>query len=396
MGACQSIRTMKSLRTTVQGLLLCFCSIIVMDANPGVSDCCHEKKVGDKVYTLITASNETSKFGCDEACIYRNKIKPGSRFCFAKGNLKSKCQRKTNCKCGVKKKGTRIIDGQEAEVNEYPWLARVLSRWNAKGQVWFEPCGGSLIASRWVLTASHCIPFPGIPDAENGTVIVILGSHDINNNPVPGVKDMSKSVYASDWFLHPYFNKFFPNDNDIALVYLESPVDINIYTPVCLPYTKLDLEITGRTAWLAGWGANSSYKDDPNDPEADWQFTEPESLMEKQLMIEDRFNCFDHIQKEGRFISMGMICANTTNFEGEKNAGQCSGDSGGPLTVEDKDGRHVIVGDVSFGPRPCEAINSIGVYGNVAFYRVWIEHTMKMMQGEEPERCDDDYFFDFQ
>ena len=73
-----------------------------------------------------------------------------------------------------------------------------------------------------------------------------------------------------------------------------------------------------------GWGANSSYKDDPNDPEADWQFTEPASLMEKQLMIEDRFNCFDHIQKEGRFISMGMICANTTNFEGEKNAGQCS------------------------------------------------------------------------
>jgi len=391
----QSIRTMKSLRTTtVQGLLLCFCSIIVMDANPGVSDCCHEKKVGDKVYTLITASNETSKFGCHNACIYQDKNKPGSRICFTKGNLQSKCQRKANCKCGVKKKGTRIIDGQDAEVYEYPWLVRVIANASVNGKPWWEGCGGALIASRWVLTASHCFPFP--PGSENKKVIAILGMHNSDTGPVPGVKDMIKAVNALDWFLHPYYNQFFAMDNDIALVYLENPVDINIYTPVCLPHTKLDLEITGRTAWLAGWGANSSYKDDPNDPQADWQFTNPESLLEKQMMIEDRNICFDHWKKEGRNISMGMICANTTNFEGEKNAGQCRGDSGGPLTVEDKDGRHVIVGDVSFGPRPCEMINSIGVYGNVAFYRVWIEYTMKMIQGEELERCDDDYFFDFQ
>ena len=73
-----------------------------------------------------------------------------------------------------------------------------------------------------------------------------------------------------------------------------------------------------------GWGANSSYKDDPNDPQADWQFTNPESLLEKQMIIEDRNICFDHWKNYiGRNISMGMICANTTNFEGEKNAGQC-------------------------------------------------------------------------
>ena len=50
------------------------------------------------------------------------------------------------------------------------------------------------------------------------------------------------------------------------------------------------------------------------------------------------------------------------------------------------------MGDVSFGPRPCEEVKdgiviskhfikyfqvpSIGVYGNVAFFREWIDATM--------------------
>ena len=49
----------------------------------------------------------------------------------------------------------------------------------------------------------------------------------------------------------------------------------------------------------SGWGGNSSYKGDPTvaDTEADWQFTVPETLMEKQLVIEDRNKCYDFFQK---------------------------------------------------------------------------------------------------
>ena len=55
--------------------------------------------------------------------------------------------------CGVKKV-VRVVGGDKAEVNEYPWMA--LLRLKSQGNSGFF-CGGSLISSRWILTAQHCI-----------------------------------------------------------------------------------------------------------------------------------------------------------------------------------------------------------------------------------------------
>ena len=45
---------------------------------------------------------------------------------------------------------TKIIDGTETSINEYPWT---VSLQIADGHI----CGGSLISENWVLTAAHCI-----------------------------------------------------------------------------------------------------------------------------------------------------------------------------------------------------------------------------------------------
>ena len=56
------------------------------------------------------------------------------------------------CYCGLAERATRIVGGEDTEVNEYPWQAGLVSRGNPS-YVW---CGGSLISSKWVLTAAHC------------------------------------------------------------------------------------------------------------------------------------------------------------------------------------------------------------------------------------------------
>ena len=50
------------------------------------------------------------------------------------------------------------------------------------------------------------------------------------------------------------------------------------------------------------------------------------------------------------------------------------GDSGGPLTVEVND-KHVLIGDVSFG-NGCGLAGQYGVYGDVAYFRDWIDTTV--------------------
>ena len=61
-----------------------------------------------------------------------------------------------NCTCGETQRATRIVGGEETEVSEYPWQAGLVSK--GSSSVW---CGGSLVSSKWVLTAAHCMVYKG-------------------------------------------------------------------------------------------------------------------------------------------------------------------------------------------------------------------------------------------
>merc|ERR1719394_2220332 len=57
----------------------------------------------------------------------------------------------SSCSCGQVNRGTRIVGGQETEVNEYPWQVGLVS--SSGRSPW---CGGSLISNKHILTAAHC------------------------------------------------------------------------------------------------------------------------------------------------------------------------------------------------------------------------------------------------
>lgn len=60
-----------------------------------------------------------------------------------------------NQDCG-KSSGTRIIGGEDAGVGRFLWVARLAYRNKTSGSISYR-CAGSVISSRFILTAGHCV-----------------------------------------------------------------------------------------------------------------------------------------------------------------------------------------------------------------------------------------------
>merc|ERR1711962_1748849 len=86
--------------------------------------------------------------------------------------------------CGLKKSPTRgqtrISNGQEAKVNEWPWIVSLWKFWT------FEHfCGGAVIGKRWIITAAHCLVISDAsskrPKRKKEEIRIYLGDHDLKD-----------------------------------------------------------------------------------------------------------------------------------------------------------------------------------------------------------------------
>jgi len=357
----------------------------------GEEECCDQKMVGEDRYFNIGYDHNGMTFdlNCLSPCIFEKEDQPGSKYCFAAGDMKVECEddmdytptnrpRPTgemtegpdgetdgmtddgmtedpngvtgvgSCQCGVKK-SRRIIGGSETEVNEYPWMI-VFANKTAEKQ---GDCGATLISDNWAVTASHCFfDALGKIDKTEEDFSLVIGLHDRTT-----VTDELRQVLAvSEIILHPNYN-WDTNDNDIALVKLETRVDLNTYSPACLPQQGQDF--TDQRGWVYGWGVTNVVG-----TAADF----PAKLLEVEVPIVSDEICRDEMLGLTTLLP-GMLCAG-----GLANKDACGGDSGGPLTVE-MDGKHSLAGVVSFG-NGCGTEGLYGVYAEVANYRDWIDSTI--------------------
>lgn len=240
----------------------------------------------------------------------------------------------------------RIIGGEEAGSGEFPWMVALASNGYSYDPYQSQFCGGSLIASQWVLTAAHCVVESRVTTDPND-IYIYYGSTTLD-------KTLGHQAEVSQIIPHEYYDAW-THDNDIALIKLKEP--ITSITPVTLPTSSQasSLEAAGNTITVSGWG----------DTNIDEQGTSwPSNLMKVSLPLVSNTTC---ASSYGSTITDNMICAGYS--EGGKDS--CQGDSGGPMFIQSGSG-YIQLGVVSFGAG-CAMPDAYGVYARVSRYLDWIE-----------------------
>lgn len=161
----------------------------------------------------------------------------------------------------------RVVGGFESRPHQFPFLVALVLTAD-KGSQSF--CGGSIIGPNHILTAAHCIE-------KIQKIDVMAGVHNVfMDKPL-----YHAEVFERDFLIHYAYNSD-TLENDIALIYLQTPIPLSSKLFVKVKKNKLDLlkklisdlmnpvtlptrnqamnQFTGTVITIAGWGRYSDCK----------------------------------------------------------------------------------------------------------------------------------------
>ncbi|XP_043659660.1 serine protease Hayan isoform X1 [Drosophila teissieri] len=252
---------------------------------------------------------------------------------------------------GGKPLTVHILDGERVDKGVYPHMAAIA--YNSFGTATFR-CGGSLVASRFVLTAAHCV------NRDDDTPsFVRLGALNIEN-PEPGYQDID----VIDVQIHPNYSgssKYY----DIAILQLaDDAKESDVIRPACLYTDRTDPPANSKY-FVAGWGVMNVTN------RAVSKILLRAAL---ELVPADKCNAsFAEQPSANRSLRNGVIASQLCAADRSLRKDACQGDSGGPLILEidDVDGTYAIVGVISSG-FGC-ATKTPGLYTRVSSFLDYIE-----------------------
>lgn len=213
----------------------------------------------------------------------------------------------------------------------------------------FNLQGGSVLNNRIILTAAHCVDV-----ASHGTVI--LGAHNIQQASEPNQIRVAIPS-AANIRLHPDWNPSLIR-YDIALVQTPAAFPLNAQIrPVILPTAdQITHDFAGENGVISGWGVFSDSVGASSDV---LRFVYDNIITNTACSI--------------RFP--GVIQASNICVTGTNGRGACSGDSGGPLTVQ-RGGESLQIGVVSFGlALGCE-LAWPSAFARVSFFHHWLNQNI--------------------
>jgi trypsin len=225
----------------------------------------------------------------------------------------------------------QIVNGEPADQGEYPAQGYLEISFGSSALA----CGGTLVDTRHILTAAHCVENQGT-FAQPQDVKVGLGEVDLNNIGPEDIYGVTKVEP------HENYNPV-TFQNDIAMLTLDRPAS---FTPMrVVDSNETSLWEPGDTATVIGWGQTFS-----GGPGSD-------TLLEADLPMRSDQDCAS--AWGSAFDQQTMVCA------GNSDISACFGDSGGSLLVPDAEGKFALAGTVSFGPQSCSTAQFPAVFARI-------------------------------
>lgn len=216
-----------------------------------------------------------------------------------------------------------IVKGNAAP--QQTWYALTMEEIN--GQFYRGPCGATMVTREWAVTAAHCISNSYKNDLKGRLDYLYVGAYEpwtADNNGNGNAGRPYEIIKIAQHIEHWNHKPGAGSKHDIALLRLERPVSNNFQG-----FRTMELGTSGVNGNVRGnvygfgdtsfMGGNSKY------------------LRQATLPYVHHNQCKQAMSKWG--VSDDMIC-----FGGDGKADACSGDSGGPMIVNNK-----LVGVVSWG-----------------------------------------------
>ncbi|XP_058798205.1 plasma kallikrein-like [Phymastichus coffea] len=201
----------------------------------------------------------------------------------------------------------RIIGGENANIEEYPY--QISMRWTYGLPRPMHFCGGSIVSNKHIVTAAHCVY-----DKQAANMLRNMKIYAGTSRSDSLAEGKAYSVQSIS--VHPGYrgvsNSYL---NDIAIVTLKEPIEFSaIQKPIELPSRDVQ---NGATAVVTGWG----YTKHPNGGT-------PINLKKATMRLLPSSQCQRRLPYA---LSNSQVCAVS-----QPGAGVCSGDSGGPLAVNNQ------------------------------------------------------------